>query len=130
MSHTFTPPPTQGFSWVVDYFGETPPDADPLALRLMGYFAKGNRCDNVYIMQDGTVTTTQPPNWNPNDPTGPYAWVWNYAGSTHGVPQSQSFTNPASQQVRAVFYGGHTSPVSDSDYTILAAAGYTAPALV
>ena len=130
MAHTFNPPIDQEMRFTVDYFGNVPPDADPLAIRLMGFFGAGNRASNVYIMEDGTVTTSQPPNWNPNDPTGPYAWVWAYEGSTHGVQFNQSFTNPANQQVASVYYGGHVSPCSDSDYALLAAAGYTAPNLV
>src|SRR5579871_5264824 len=118
MSHTFTPPPTQGIGWTTDYFGNVPEDADPLAIRLMGYFAKGNRCDNVYIMYDGSVTTAQPPNWDPNNPTGPYSEVWSYPGSAH-IPQYQAFTHAASQQVKEVFYGGHTYSITDADYTTL-----------
>lgn len=117
-------------SWIVNYFGYPPPDADPDAIALMAHFAQGNRASNVYIMEDGTVTTVQPPNWDPNNPTGPYAWVWNYAGSTQGVPFNQSFTTPANQQVRIVFYGSHTTPVTDADYAILQGAGYGPPDLV
>ena len=128
--HIFTPPVDQGMAWTVDYFGNLPPDADPLAIRLMGYFAQGRRASNVYVMEDGTVTTAQPPNWNPFDPTGPYATVWNYAGSTRGVPFNEEFVHPANLQVRSVYYGGHTSPVDPNDYQLLIDAGYGPPDLV
>lgn len=130
MAHTFAPPPDSGMSFVLNYWGTEPPDADPDAIALMAHFAQGNRASNVYIMQDGTVTTQHPPNWDPNDPTGPYAWVWNYAGSTQGVPFNQSFSNPASLQVKTVYYGAHRSPCSDADFVTLTNAGYGAPDLV
>jgi len=126
----FTPPVDQAMAWTVDYFGNTPPDADPLAIRLMGYFAQGRRASNVYVMEDGTVTTAQPPNWNPTDPTGPYATVWNYAGSTRGVPFNESFTHPPNLQVRHVYWGGHTNYVYPEDEALLRAAGYDFPDLV
>lgn len=121
---TFSPPVDQGLSYVVDYFGNTPTDADPLAIRLMSHFAQGRRASNVYVMQDGTVTTSQPPNWNPGQPNAPYAEVWNYAGSTTGVQQYQAFTHPPNLIVRHVYWGGHTNPVHPEDEPLLVAAGY------
>ncbi len=128
--HSFEPPVTQAVNWTVDYFGNTPPDAEPGALAVAKYLAPGRRADNVYIMADGTVTTQQPPNWSPYGTDYPnYAHVWNYAGS-QTIPQHEVFTLPASLTVTSVFYGGHRSPCTDDEYAKLAAAGYTAPELV
>jgi hypothetical protein len=117
-------------SWVVDYFGNAPPDAEPGALAIAKYLAPGNRADNVYIMADGTVTIQQPPNWSPSGTDYPnYAHVWNYPGSAT-IAQHEVFTLPANQTVRSFFPGGHVNPCSDADYATLLAAGYGPPYLV
>lgn len=116
-------------AWTVDYFGNTPPDADPNAIALMAHFAPGRRASNVYVMEDGTVTTAQPPNWSPqNTDTGdhdrPYSEVWNYPGSQIGVPQYQAFSHPPNLTVRHVYWGAHVNPVYPEDEALLVAAGY------
>lgn len=95
-------------------------DVHPSMQRLMARYAQGRRGVNLFLMMDGTVTTTQPPNWDPSNPTGPIARGWNPFTHT-----DDTTTLPASQQVRKVFWGGCANPVTDDEQTLLEAAGYT-----
>lgn len=88
--------------------------------RLMGRYRNGPRGPNVFLMADGSLSETQPPNWDPSDPTGPIARNWNPFTHT----EDDTFL-PSSQQVVKVFWGGCANPVTDEEATILEAAGYT-----
>lgn len=87
--------------------------------KLMGRFVRRPRGRNVFLMVDGSVTETEPPQWNPVDPTGPVSQGWNPL--THTL---DSTTLPTSQQVVKVFWGGCANPVTDAEAAVLTAAGY------
>lgn len=110
---------------ITNYFGDTPPDADPLMLRLMSHFKSGPRGRNVFLLQDGTFTETQPPNWDPNDPTAPFAYSYTYAGGSQPANGVTTFTQPANQQVKRIYFGGCANPITAAEATALNAAGYT-----
>ena len=94
-------------------------DTIPAMHKLMRHYKSGARGRNVFLMQDNSVTEVQPPNWDPNNPTGPISSGYNPFTQT-----TDSVTLPASQQVKKVFWGGTDNPVTAAEVTILTAAGY------
>lgn len=88
---------------------------DPAIRRLFRHFASTPRGRNVFLLTDGTVTETQPANWNPDDPTGVVNTSW-YLG--------QATVTYATQIVRKVFWGGCANPITADEQAILTAAGY------
>lgn len=134
MGYTFTPPVDNNqVSRIADFFGVTPRDAEPAGLALAKYFKSGNRGRNVWVMNDGSVTEVQPPNWDGTQSDGravnastqnPFATSFTYIGGAGGTG-STTFTNPANQQVRSFYPGGHTTPVQPVDVVPLQNAGYT-----
>lgn len=124
---TFTPPTDLVVSQTYIGSGETGMDlpshyrdVPPAMHRLMSRYRQGARGRNVFLMADGSVTETQPSNWDPSNPSGPVTQGWN--PFTHS---QDSDTLPTSQQVRKVFWGGCANPVTSAEATILTNAGYT-----
>lgn len=133
---TFTTPVDLQVSQISDYFGGVPADADPSALALAAHYRSGPRGRNVYLMNDGSVTENQPPNWdgttapipelvNPSTQQ-PYAVSWTYAGGVNPPTGATYFTLPANQQVARIYWGGVANPITAAEKTILLAAGYPA----
>lgn len=129
----FFPPTSAQVGPITDYFGNTPADADPLMLRMAAHLAPLNRGVNVYLMNDGTVTQDQPPNWDgstfhgqgPNLSTEqPYAFSYTYAGGVNPPNGVTTFTNPPALQVKTIFWGGVNNPVTAAEGAVLVAAGY------
>lgn len=127
---TFTPPTDAIVPTVYVGSGETGMDlpshyrdVPPAMHRLMGRFRQGNRGRNVFLMADGSITETQPPQWDPSNPTGPVTQGWN--PFTHSQDTSSLLS---SQQVVKVFWGGCANPVSSAEATALTNAGYTVTA--
>lgn len=96
-------------------------DSTPAIQRLMSRYAMRPRGVNVFLMVDGTVTEVEPPQWNPQDPSGPVTQGWN--PFTH---QNDTTTLPTSQQVVRVYWGATDNPITDEEVTVLTDAGYGA----
>lgn len=122
---TFSPPVDANVSPITDYFGNVPSGTDRLATRLFAHYRNNLRGRNVYLMMDGSLSEEQPPNFDPADPTAPIAWSYTYAGGANPPDGVTSFSLPASQQVRRVFWGARANPVTAEEAAILRAAGYT-----
>lgn len=89
----------------------------PSMHKLFRFYKNGDRGRNVFALSDGTFTETQPPNWNPQNPSAPYAVTYD------GVTQtSTSFS--AATYVTKVYWGGCANPVTAAEVTALTAAGY------
>lgn len=94
-------------------------DSTPAMQTLMSRYAMRPRGVNVYLMADGSVTEVEPPQWNPQDPSGPVNQGYN--PFTHQVDATYL---PSSQQVVKVFWGATDNPVTAEEVTILTEAGY------
>lgn len=101
-----------------DYGGHYADVPQPIN-KLMSRYQGPERGVNLFIMMDGSVTEQQPPNWNPNDPTGPISQGWN--PFTHEL---EAVYPPLNEQVRRVIFGGTTVTVTLEEATLLDAAGY------
>lgn len=123
---TFVCPSDPQVSPVNNYFGDVPAEADPLMVRLMSHYRSGPRGRNVFLMQDGSITEVQPPNWDPSNPTDPYAYSYTYAGGSQPATGVVSFSQPAAQQVKRIYWGGGcVNQITAAEATVLQAAGYT-----
>lgn len=121
---------------ITDYFGNTPADADPAMLRLFAHYRSGPRGRLVFLMNDGSVTENQPPNWDGSVATPPelvnpstqqpYAYSYCYAGGVNPPTGVTTFTLPANQQVARIYWGGVANPITAAEKAILLAAGYPA----
>lgn len=94
-------------------------EVNPLAQRLMRHYRSGPRGRNVFLMMDGSFSETQPPNWDPNNPTAPFSTT--YVAFNNTVLTQ---TNPPSQQVKRIYWGGVANPVTAAEAAALTAAGY------
>lgn len=94
-------------------------DVHPSMQRLMAHYAMRPRGRNVYLMADGSVTETEPPQWNPQDPGGPITQGYN--PFTHATDTT---TLPANKQVTRVYWGACDNPITAEEETILVEAGY------
>lgn len=104
------------------------PDTTGPARGLFRHFQRHERGVNVFLLSDGTVIQDQaagginagtvPYPWNPDNPGGPYATWYDENEVAHTLT-----LNP---YIVKVFYGGHSTVVSDADAATLTAAGYGA----
>ena len=114
----------------------TPPNVDDVppflpetrgpARNLFRHYRLRTRGVNVFVLSDESVVqdtataensnTNIPYPWDPNDPSGPYARVYDIFGNETDFSQNPYIT--------AVFYGAHSYLVNSAMATILTMAGY------
>lgn len=117
MTQQYFTPPTDSTVPARYVGGDTVFPVIPQMQKLFRFFKNGDRGRNVFAMSDGTFTETQPPNWNPQNPSAPYAV------SFDGVTQT-STTFSANPYVTKVYWGGCANPITPTEATALTAAGY------
>lgn len=100
--HLFTPPTDP-------IVGPVNPDTTGNERRLMGFFPPHERGRNIWKLADGTITDVQP----------------GYLATTQFAAEGNMpwGVYPTASYVK-VWYGGHSTPVSDEEVAELTAAGY------